>query len=87
MNRHLRMTATAVLLASMWLGGAGCAVGLRVYDPGYGDYHVWDRHEESVFRIYLSGRHESYRQFRSLDRDQQREYWKWRHEQPDADRR
>ena len=75
------------LLVSMALPVAGCAVGFRVYDPGYGEYHEWTSHEESTFRVYLEGRHEPYRRFRSLDRDQQREYWKWRHEQPDVDRR
>ncbi len=90
MSTQMRNTAKAALLGllgSLVVSAAGCAVGFRVYDPGYGEYHDWNRHEESVFRIYLEGRHEPYRRFRSLDRDQQHDYWKWRHEQPDADRR
>jgi len=89
MSKQPRCIAAGVLVAllgGLALGSAGCAVGFRVYDPGYSEYHYWDRDEESVFRIYLEGRHEPYRKFRSMDRDRQREYWKWRHERSDADR-
>ena len=30
-------------------------------------------------------RHENYRPFSKLDRKQQSEYWKWRHEHPEGD--
>jgi hypothetical protein len=93
MSRHSRGMAAAALIAlssGLVLGGAGCVAGVRVYDPGYSDYHYWNRGEEAQFRIYLEGRREPYRNFRSLDQDQQREYWKWRHEhdheRSDADR-
>jgi hypothetical protein len=92
MSKKLRNSAKAaliVLLGGLALSVAGCAVGYRVYDPGYGDYHRWNGDEEAVFRIYLGERHEPYRKFRSLDQGQQREYWKWRHERherSDADR-
>ncbi|HLQ13392.1 MAG TPA: hypothetical protein VK130_09145 [Steroidobacteraceae bacterium] len=90
MSKYSRSVATATLVAllgALALGEAGCAVGFRVYDPEYGGYHYWDRHEEGVFRIYLEGRHEPYRKFRSLGQDRQREYWKWRHDRPDEGRR
>jgi len=74
-----------VLFSGVALLSSGCAVGFRAYDPEFGVYHRWDRNEESVFRIYLGERHEPYRRFRSLDNDQQREYWKWRHERREAD--
>ena len=73
------------LAGGLLISSAGCAVGFRVYDPEYGVYHGWDRNEESQFRIYLGERHEPYRKFRNLDEDQQRQYWKWRHERRDAD--
>jgi hypothetical protein len=90
MSKHFRIIATAMsvaLLGGLALGSAGCAVGFRVYDPEYRVYHRWNGDEEGVFRIYLDGRHEPYRKFRSLNRDEQREYWKWRHERSDADDR
>jgi hypothetical protein len=87
-SRCIAAAALVALLSGLALGGAGCAVGFRAYDPEYSDYHYWSRDEESVFRIYLDGRHEPYRKFRSMDSGQQREYWKWRHEyeRPDSDR-
>lgn len=89
MNKYSRTFAAAALVAllsGLALGNAGCAVGFRAYDPGRGDYHYWNRDEEATFRIYLEGRHEPYRKYRNLDSDQQREYWKWRHERSDDDR-
>jgi hypothetical protein len=89
MTKHFRGIAAATLVAllsGLALGSAGCAVGFRVYDPGYREYHRWNRDEEAVFRVYLDGRHEPYRKFRSLNQDEQRDYWKWRHERPDSDR-
>ena len=84
-SRRVGRAALAALLGGLLLGSAGCAVGMRVYDPEYGVYHSWDRNEESEFRIYLGERHEPYRQFRSLDEGQQREYWKWRHARGEGD--
>jgi hypothetical protein len=90
MIKHFRIIATAMsvaLLGGLALSNTGCAVGFRVYDPEYRDYHRWNGGEESVFRVYLDGRHEPYRKFPSLNRDEQRAYWKWRHERSDADHR
>ena len=89
MSRHSRVLAAAALVAlssGLVLGSAGCVAGVRVYDPEYNQYHHWNRGEEVQFRVYLDGRHEPYRKFRSLNRDEQRDYWKWRHERGDEDR-
>jgi hypothetical protein len=84
--RGIGAVGLVALLGVLALGDAGCAVGFRVYDPDYGRYHYWNGQEETQFRVYLDGRHEPYRKFRSLEKDQQREYWKWRHERSDEDR-
>ncbi len=52
----------------------------RVYDPYHKDYHNWDDREDGVYRHWLEDRHEAYRDFNSLKRNQQRAYWNWRHE-------
>ena len=83
--RSIGAAALVAMLSGLALGNAGCAVGFRVYDPDYGRYHYWNGQEETQFRIYLDGRHEPYRKFRSMDKDQQREYWKWRHEHERSD--
>jgi hypothetical protein len=66
----------------------GCAarvgVGYRVYDPYYRDYHVWDDHETVYYGQWAGETHrEPHREFRKLNRDEQKEYWNWRHNHPD----
>ncbi|HLJ89930.1 MAG TPA: hypothetical protein VKZ53_24190 [Candidatus Angelobacter sp.] len=55
----------------------------RYYDRNHKDYHVWDNHEDGVYRAWLSDRHEVYRDFSKQKRSRQVEYWKYRHEQRD----
>ena len=84
----LRRRAAAVMaaaLSTLVLGAAGCAAQLRFYDADAGVYHNWNGEEESAFRVYIGERHEPYREFRRLDRDQQRAYWKWRHDRDHGD--
>jgi hypothetical protein len=78
----------SVLVLALIAGLSGCVVGVggRYYDPYYHDYHAWNDSEEAQFRIYLGERHEPYREYRRLGRDEQRGYWEWRHAHPD-DRR
>lgn len=75
-----RLWLAAFILAELLV--AGCAVRARVYDQYRGDYHRWNGGEDRSFRLYLSGRHESYRDFSKLNKDEQNDYWKWRHEHP-----
>ena len=65
----------------------GCAVRVRTYDPYYHDYHRWDHDEDRAYRRFLDERHERYRDFKGLDSDEQQQYWRWRHDHKDADRR
>ena len=62
----------------------GCAarvgVGYRVYDPYRSDYHVWDDHEGVYYNRWTVETRRSHREFRKLHPDEQREYWKWRHD-------
>lgn len=89
-KRHAVAAAAAVLVL---VGGFGISqsghadeIVVRVYDRAHHDYHNWDTNEERVYRSYLEGRHEAYREYRRINRKHQREYWHWRHEHPDADR-
>ena len=58
------------------------AVGYRVYDPYYGDYHVWSGPEIDYYNTWLVQTHRPHRDYRRLRRSEQREYWAWRHRQP-----
>ncbi len=63
--------------------GTGCVAGVGLYDPVYHDRHRWDDREDRAYRRYLSDREEKYGAFRSRSADDQRDYWRWRHEHPD----
>jgi hypothetical protein len=74
--------------AALLIGGtllvSGCAVhGRYYYDPYVRDRHRWDTREEQEYRRYLRERNERYRNFRRLDENRQREYWRWRHDHGD----
>ena len=67
---------------------SGCAARVGIYDPGYRDYHRWDRNEDRAYRNYWRERHEHerYREYARLNAEQQRDYWNWRHGHPDQNR-
>lgn len=84
-------------LSSLLLGAAltlplvtaGCAEHhyYRVYDPYYRDYHRWDNDEVVFYNQWSAENHRDlHRDFRKLDRDEQKEYWEWRHGHKDHDR-
>ena len=58
----------------------GCAARVRVYDVGYRDYHHWNADEDRHYRVYLQEKHENYRDFKERNKDEQQDYWKWRHD-------
>jgi len=56
----------------------------RYYDRDGRDYHVYDTQEDRAYRVYLGEQHQDYREFRRAKPDQQRRYFRWRHEHPDS---
>ena len=81
-----RRVAMSVLAAAV-VSAAGCAVGVRYYDAPHDDHHRWDDREERAYRRHLQERHLGYREFKGLERHDQEEYWRWRHDHPDRDDR
>ncbi len=55
----------------------------RYYDADSKDYHEWNEQEQRAYRHYLEERREHYRPWNKMTAEQQREYWRWRHEHPD----
>jgi hypothetical protein len=56
----------------------------RYYDRDKRDYHEWNEQEERAYRHWLQEeRHGEYHPWAKARRDEQREYWRWRHEHPD----
>jgi hypothetical protein len=76
---------TASLFAAVLLTGceAHVGVGYRVYDPYYGDYHVWNDPEIGYYNQWVVETHRPHRDFRKLSREDQHAYWTWRHTRGD----
>lgn len=56
----------------------------RYYDRDAKDYHAWNQNEDRAYRHWLTEeRHGRYHDYARAKRDEQREYWKWRHEHAD----
>lgn len=64
------------------VAGSGCAARVRYYDEYHSDYHRWDDGEVRAYRVWLGERHYEWREYNRLNRDEQREYWRWRHDHP-----
>ena len=73
----------SILLAVAFLAPAlttGCATrSYRVYDPYRNQYHRWDNSERIYYHQWVVESRRDGRDYRRLDRDQQRAYWEWRY--------
>jgi len=58
---------------------------VRYYDRDHRDYHSWDDREDRAYRRYLAAKHRSYRKFKRANTRVHRDYWNWRHSNPDRD--
>ena len=85
--QSLRAVLLGAALVSS-LAGIGCAHHYyRVYDPYYTDYHMWNDEEVVYYQRWCGETHrDPHRDFRQLSKDQQKEYFTWRHNHGDRDR-
>lgn len=58
----------------------------RYYDQSHRDYHQWNDDEDRNFNLFLGERHIQVHAWTRAKSREQQEYWKWRHEHPDAHR-
>ena len=80
-------------LSTLLLGVAMCAPVVmraaddhpkRYYDRDHKDYHEWNEQENRAYRHWIEEeRHREYHPWERAKRDEQRDYWRWRHEHPD----
>jgi hypothetical protein len=82
MKRILMCTGLAASFL-ITIASSGCASRVRVYDEYHSDWHTWDHGEDVAYRRYWGERHEPYRDFNKLNKEEQRDYWNWRHDHPD----
>jgi hypothetical protein len=56
----------------------------RYYDRYKKDYHEWNEQEERAYRHWLEAeRHRSVHPWGKASRNEQMEYWRWRHDHSD----
>jgi hypothetical protein len=58
----------------------------RSYDATYGDYHTWNNGETVYYQKWETDNHYDHREFKDRDKDQQKQYYDWRHKQDDKDK-
>lgn len=55
----------------------------RVYDPDHKDYHNWDGNEQKQWKQYQSTEHLKYHDYSKANKNDQSNYWNWRHDNDD----
>lgn len=82
-----RLSSMLLLAGAVASSAAGIACEhhpYRVYDPYYTDYHVWNDNEVVYYNRWAAENHrDPHRDFRHLNKDEQKEYWTWRHNHGD----
>jgi hypothetical protein len=89
MSRGSQSLRTALLAAGLASSLAAIACEhhyVRVYDPYYTDYHVWNDDETVYYHRWANETHrDPDRDFRRLPPEEQKDYWTWRHNHGDHD--
>lgn len=74
----------ALLFATVFaLTGCATHVGYRAYDRDHHDYHAWGPNETVYYNQWTVESHRPQRDYRKMNRHDQDEYWKWRHQHQD----
>ncbi len=58
----------------------------RYYDRHARDWHSWDDNEQRHYQRYIQENRRDNREFNRLRRNQQDQYFRWRHEHSDDNR-
>jgi hypothetical protein len=58
----------------------------RYYDKDTKTWHEWNGSEQQAYRHWWDESHKGreYREFSKLNAKERAEYWRWRHDHPDA---
>ena len=57
---------------------------VRYHDKRHNDDHEWNSHEDRAYKMYAKQNHVKYRNFNTLNENDQQAYWGWRHDHSDA---
>jgi hypothetical protein len=81
----LFLTAALIAPLAIRANAAPQGVSIRVYDRDHKDYHNWDDRENRSYGVFRTEHPKYNATFSRSRRNQQREYWTWRHSHPDRD--
>ena len=73
-----------VALAPSALRGQDHKDARTYHDKEHNDDHQWNNHEDQAYRMYAKQNHRKYKNFTTLNENDQQAYWGWRHEHSDA---
>ena len=85
-----RFLSSALLGVALIIPTVVAPVALRAedhksyHDKKHNDDHDWNDHEDQAYRLYGKQTHHKYREFSTLNDNQQQAYWGWRHEHSDS---
>jgi hypothetical protein len=76
----LLLLSAAMVVPALTLGCSGNHD--RVYDADHGDYHTWNNNETVYYQQWETENHYDHKDFKVRSKDEQKQYFDWRHKQP-----
>ena len=75
-----RKSASIILAGSITIATliTGCTIRAGYYDPYYHDQHRWAV-EEPYYNRWEHDTHRRHEDFKNRKKEEQKEYWEWRH--------
>jgi hypothetical protein len=74
------LLSAAMVVPALTLGCSGNHD--RVYDADHGDYHTWNNSETVYYQQWETENHYDHKDFKVRSKDEQKQYFDWRHKQP-----
>jgi hypothetical protein len=85
-SRILARRAPTLLFGAVLTLSLGAIAGCMrpsYYDSVYADTHRWDSREDAAYRRWEAERQLQHLEFQARRDEEQREFWRWRHDHPD----
>ncbi len=87
MHRSNCLKASLCLAATIAISAAVVACSpqpnVTVNEPAPRDSHHWDDHENQAWHRFLTEKSRQDHEYTKADKNEQDEYWSWRHSHPD----
>jgi hypothetical protein len=77
------LLSAAMVVPALTLGCGGGTHYYRAYDADHGDYHTWNSNETVYYQQWETGNHYDHKDFKARSKDEQKQYFDWRHKNKD----